>query len=343
MKEDYYEPTEATKYFEEMAYNPASNFAERFELSKEEVDALMEEKAKEFAAFKAECIRAFKPQYPEAKFSDAALFAIKKAMRECAPCPDCTGFPCKKKTAPGIRQLVVYSPMYQDLSVTGEHCKYYRQYITQQRMERQFRNAQVPQRYVGKTFADYQVTAENKNAVKAAHYIIDYEPLSIYFHGEVGAGKTFLTSIVAQEYLKKGRAVIYIDTPYMLRALRASFAENTPEKDKLDNKLKTLENCEVLIMDDLGAEMITEWGRETIYQIINKRYNHNRQTLITSNYTPNELLTRFNKTKNAEELIIGKRIVSRLYEMCRQVELKGTDHRLKTKGTDHKVKGMILT
>ena len=99
----------------------------------------------------------------------------------------------------------------------------------------------------------------------------------------------------------------------------------------------------MLIMDDLGAEMITEWGRETIYQIINKRYNHNRQTLITSNYTPSELLTRFNKTKNAEELITGKRIVSRLYEMCRQVELKETDHRLKAKGIDHKVKGMLLT
>ena len=333
MKENLYEPTEATRYFEDMAYEykPKEEFTERFGIGEEDFNALVEEKAKEFAAFKAEIIRVFKPQYPEAKFGDTALFEIKKAMRECAPCIDCTGFPCRKKTAHGIKQMVVYSPMYQDLSVTGKHCKYYQQYITRQRMERQFRNAKIPQRYVGKTFADYQVAAENENAVKAAHYIIDYEPLSIYFHGEVGAGKTFLTSIIAQEYLEKGRAVIYIDTPYMLRALRASFATDTLEKDKLDNKLKTLENCEVLIMDDLGAEMITEWGCETVYQIINKRYNNNRQTLITSNYSLGELMTRFAKTKSGEDPVTGKRIVSRLSEMCRQVELKGTDHRLNRK------------
>jgi DNA replication protein DnaC len=73
-----------------------------------------------------------------------------------------------------------------------------------------------------------------------------------------------------------------------------------------------------LILDDLGVEKTTEWSLQTLYTIIDRRYREEKQTLITSNLTLDEI---------AEK--VGDRIASRIAGMCKVVEIKGRDRRLK--------------
>jgi DNA replication protein DnaC len=79
--------------------------------------------------------------------------------------------------------------------------------------------------------------------------------------------------------------------------------------------------AEVLVLDELGATVPTEWVRDTMYQIINKRYNDKKLTIFTTNY--------FDKADEGKRLEdrITYRLRSRLYEMCTSVVMDGEDYR----------------
>jgi DNA replication protein DnaC len=86
-------------------------------------------------------------------------------------------------------------------------------------------------------------------------------------------------------------------------------------------------NCDVLVLDDLGVERPTEWVRDMFAYIINSRYNRKLATVITTNFEDRgrEARTLVDGTKvNKEETLeerIGTRLRSRLYEMCKVIEV----------------------
>ena len=195
------------------------------------------------------------------------------------------------------------------------------------KIEKQFRNAKIPNIYLGKTLEDYQVGKENENAVNWAKYILNKEPKSLYFYGVPGAGKTFLAAIIAQEFLKRGKAVIFSEVPKILNQLRKTFAKNSDET--ITDLLDTLENAEILVMDDMGAETPTKFAAEQIYLMIDSRYQNNKLTIFTSNYTLDELAERFNNPVDSKPDVMGSRIASRLNQMCGKVKFGDVDWRKK--------------
>jgi DNA replication protein DnaC len=81
--------------------------------------------------------------------------------------------------------------------------------------------------------------------------------------------------------------------------------------------------AEVLVLDELGASKSTDWVRDTMMQIIGKRYNDRKLTVFTTNY----LDVRHTPTDETLEDRIGTRLRSRLYEMCKTVMIDGEDFR----------------
>ena len=77
------------------------------------------------------------------------------------------------------------------------------------------------------------------------------------------------------------------------------------------------------MLEELGASKPTDWVRDTMMNIIGKRYNDKRLTIFTTNYMDARLAA----TDETLEDRIGVRLRSRLYEMCRTVELDGDDYR----------------
>jgi DNA replication protein DnaC len=88
---------------------------------------------------------------------------------------------------------------------------------------------------------------------------------------------------------------------------------------------------EILVLDELGAKRTTAWVEETVFYIINHRYNQKKLTIFTSNYLDSEEEedTRDPLFKKSETLVdrIGVRLRSRIYEMCKVVEMWGEDYR----------------
>jgi DNA replication protein DnaC len=87
--------------------------------------------------------------------------------------------------------------------------------------------------------------------------------------------------------------------------------------------LGPLVECDLLVLDELGAGKTTPWVMDLLYYLVNTRYLENRLTIFTTNYSD------FPKKAGEESLTdrVSQRIRSRLWEMCGRIELRGRDYR----------------
>lgn len=165
---------------------------------------------------------------------------------------------------------------------------------------------------------------ENMNLLKekAVNFIENFDnPVekNLIFTGGTGLGKTFLTNCIANEMLKQGKTVLYQTAPVMLdEILDEKFGKTTSGFDLLENIL----NVNLLIIDDLGTEKISETKITELFTIINTRLlnqNHKvTKTIISTNLTANELFD-----------VYTTRIGSRLAGAYRFLRFFGDDIRLK--------------
>lgn len=149
------------------------------------------------------------------------------------------------------------------------------------------------------------------------------EPLvdSLYLTGQRGSGKTHMAAAMIREIVMdktpwhSTASLQWVSVPDLLLEIRASFREKAERSEQ--EIIEQYSECRVLVLDDLGAEKTTEWSLQTLYTILDRRYREERQTIITSNLSLDELADK-----------LDDRIASRLSELCRVVVLSGPDRRL---------------
>ncbi len=124
---------------------------------------------------------------------------------------------------------------------------------------------------------------------------------NILIYGEVGLGKTFLTNCIARGILDKGHQVFYLSANELFQNILSPYLMNQ-EKDLAD-LYKYVYNCELLIIDDLGTELINSFTVTNLFEIINQRNIQGRSTVISTNLGFKDLKTKY-----------SERIMSRLIE-----------------------------
>ena len=141
-------------------------------------------------------------------------------------------------------------------------------------------------------------------------------PKGIYLHGSFGSGKTYLISALFNELAKSGTTSVIIHTPELLRSLKDSFSTDYSEKFYL------LKHTPLLLLDDIGAEYLTAWGRdEVIEQILQYRMDEGLPTFFTSNFTILELEKHFTTASNSIDKVKARRIIERIKQLSVEVEL----------------------
>jgi DNA replication protein DnaC len=137
--------------------------------------------------------------------------------------------------------------------------------------------------------------------------------------GKTGTGKTHLMAAMALKQIDSGVFAIFQNTPDMFNKIKATF--NDP-KTNSDQAIESLISVPVLFLDDLGAgrKTLTDWESEVLYRIVNARYEALRPIHVSTNLQPGDLA-----------IVVGMRIYSRLREMCKFIEVGGTDRRLSKK------------
>ncbi len=144
----------------------------------------------------------------------------------------------------------------------------------------------------------------------------------LYLHGSFGAGKTFLISALFNELEEKKsitKEIIYF--PELLRSLRDDF-------DLLEAKLEYLKKVDLLLIDDIGAEKVTEWGRDEILgTILQYRMNECLTTFFTSNLNITELENHLAITKNNEDFVKARRIIQRINQLTEKLCIESENKR----------------
>ena len=103
----------------------------------------------------------------------------------------------------------------------------------------------------------------------------------LWFHGDVGTGKTSLAMLVAQAADAAGRSVAVYSVPQLLSEIRGTYdRDSTGTYLDLFGRLCTVE---LLVLDDLGAEKTSEWVLEQLYSIVNERWQSSGSVLVTTN------------------------------------------------------------
>lgn len=157
---------------------------------------------------------------------------------------------------------------------------------------------------------------------------------SIFLFGHAGVGKSHIAVALIREKISSDNEMTFsypdghstkympsyprmISVPDLLLEIRECFHEGTGGNES--GLIQRYAEKKCLILDDLGAEKTSEWSIQTLYSIVDRRYRDVMQTLITSNLTLDEIAVK-----------VGDRIASRIAGMCKVVEVKGRDRRLKS-------------
>jgi len=242
-----------------------------------------------------------------------------EAKKQCA---QCKGYPCRK----AVNTFLV--PEIQNGEITWGHCEPYKAYLRQEVLGRKFRYAKIPPRYEEKTFADYKVDSLNKPAVDFAKTLQTSGYKGAFFYGGVGTGKTFLAAIIAQEFLKAGKTVLFEKVADLLTEFHAVYRGEGASEDTL---LKNLYEVDLLVLDDFGLEKATQFTGVTLCKILDSRYNKNNVvTIITSNYSLEQIEARLNNPSDLPEgdfCLNGSRIYDRCIEICKPILFKGNSRR----------------
>ncbi|MBP0962708.1 MAG: ATP-binding protein [Oscillospiraceae bacterium] len=116
---------------------------------------------------------------------------------------------------------------------------------------------------------------------------------SLLFIGRTGLGKTHLSLAIANEVSKTGAAVAYASAQDLVdRAERARFGRDTGEDAEFVQGALT---CDLLILDDLGTEFMSQMTATTLFQIINTRLLERRSTIISSNLSLEQMQERYSE------------------------------------------------
>jgi len=207
-----------------------------------------------------------------------------------------------------------------------------------------FDQANIPRRYQTCTLDNFEVHNDShRDALKISRQFVQNYPaqdVGLVFIGPCGVGKTHLAVAIILELIRsKDAACIFYDFRDLIREIQSTF---TPESTLSESDVLTpVFQSEVLVLDELGAKRTTAWVEETVFYIINHRYNHKKLTLFTTNYPDvdeeEDKRDSFYK-KSGDSLIdrIGVRLRSRNCETCNGMGMYGNAFRKMAKQASYR-------
>ena len=232
---------------------------------------------------------------------------------------------------------------------------------TGDKTERALQRARVPERYRHCDFENYetdndienvsreQMAAWNRSLAQAKLMVqrfADEFPVGsehgLLLMGPCGVGKTHLAVSAMKSIVLRGHSGLFYDYRELLKAIQDSY---NPESQATEmSVLEPVLKAEILVLDDVGSSKPSLWALETVGHVLNTRYNEKRVTLLTTNFLDSDAGSAAGNSANGapsarvagmraptiEDSLterVGKRIRSRLYEMCRTVEINAADYR----------------
>lgn len=236
-------------------------------------------------------------------------------VQELKNCQNCKGlFDCKNK----VQGCYLYPKMLGSImDIVYVPCKYRRE------NERLLEERNTAQKELLKArFKDIDVM--DKKRFQVIKWLKDFydnydgikDLKGLYLHGTFGSGKTYLIYALLNElHINKRVDYIALYVPDMLRNLKEDW-------DSYNDKINRYATVSILFLDDIGAETVSEWGRdEVIGSILQERMNNHLVTFFTSNLTLEELEYHLALAKSSLDKVKARRILERVKQLTVDMEI----------------------
>jgi len=170
---------------------------------------------------------------------------------------------------------------------------------------------------------------DDKNRKEAitwlTNFIKTYNPKNkvkgLYLNGNFGCGKTYLIAAAFNELSKKGIKSAIVYWPEYLRSLKAF-------DDESKDNFESIKRISLLLIDDIGAENVSAWGRDEILgTILQYRMQEGLTTFFTSNLNYEELENALSLTKNKVDSLKATRIMERIKNLTTNMTIIGENKR----------------
>lgn len=150
------------------------------------------------------------------------------------------------------------------------------------------------------------------------NFIDNYEKCGkgLYLYGSFGCGKTYLIAAMFNELAKRDIKSAIIFWPEFLRDLKASFNTN------YNSKVNYIKKVPLLLIDDIGAESVTAWGRDEILcPIVQYRMQEKLPTFFTSNLDIKSLEHHLSVSKDEVDIVKARRVIERIKQLTESEEI----------------------
>ena len=240
---------------------------------------------------------------------------LKESSEEFRNCSNCKGLvECKNKVT-GF----AYLPKIVDSNLMFEYkpCRYKKSEIKKQKSMKNIKNFNTPEFIKDASISKIYKT--DKNRFEVINWLLDFldnyskGDKGLFLHGNFGCGKTYLIAATLNELSKSGYTSSVIFWPEFIRDM---FSETFKEN------LEYVKKVDLLLIDDLGAENLTQYNRDEILcPILQYRMDNKLTTFITSNLDINALTQHLSQSKGAVEEVKAGRIISRIQQLTTDMEM----------------------
>lgn len=187
----------------------------------------------------------------------------------------------------------------------------------------------LPKKLRSVKLSDVDFTDERSDAIKliiqfAADYPKNNHQKGLYLSGNFGVGKTYMLAGLANTVAAMNKNVIFLHVPTFIAGLSSHFEDNS-----LNKEIKRVSECDVLILDDIGAETLSQWSRDDVLGVIlQARMDNVLPTFFSSNLDMDKLEKHFAETKNAVDPVKAARLMQRVRFLAKEVIVSGENRRI---------------
>ncbi len=277
------------------------------DLNKEYKDSLKDKNFKDFVS--------------KLKLDDKILMQYTSLLEESAKeynnCSKCRGIVnCKNKM-----EGFAYLPRISGDNLIFEYkpCKYKNEMVNKSKYLNNIKYFNMPSELKNASINDIYKT--DKKRFKVINWLLDFldnykdnpHQKGLFLHGNFGCGKTYLVSAILNELAKDGVKSAVLFWPEFLR--QAFY-------DDFNEKFDYVKNVNVLLIDDIGAEKVTEWNRDEILcPLLQYRMDNKLTTFFTSNLTIDELKQLLSISKSGVDEVKAGRIIARIEQLTENIEM----------------------
>lgn len=242
-------------------------------------------------------------------------------------CEHCSDLETCEQFNPGFKPILIEYP--NNIHLQYIPCDHYKSYMAQLKISKHIASFYMPKKILNASFNNIDVDNERLQAVnRVATFAKSYEvgkfQKGVYLTGSFGVGKTYLLAAMANALAKRHIKVALVYFPDMIRELKSAIGT-----EKLEALINEIKNVQVLILDDIGSEMNTQWVRDEILgPILQFRMLEELPTFFSSNKTINDLIKDYAQTNDhVVSTSKAERIGDRIRALADEIVMKGKNYR----------------